>query len=78
VPVREHVEDRSVDVAGLRAQDQLAVDEVAWALAITRRAGGATTPCPSGGTRSVADAGCPCHGVALALTCPRLPTPEPA
>ncbi len=32
---------------------------------------------PSGGTRSVADAGCPCQASSVALTLPRLPTPEP-
>lgn len=33
---------------------------------------------PSGGSVSVADAGSPCHGSAVASTAPRLPTPLPA
>jgi arabinofuranan 3-O-arabinosyltransferase len=32
---------------------------------------------PTGGTRSVADAGLPCHGSSVAVTQPRFPTPEP-
>ena len=32
---------------------------------------------PSGGAATVAEYGCPCHGVSSASTPPRLPTPEP-
>lgn len=48
-----------------------------WLVLLYESRSGASHSTPAGGSRSVADAGRPCHAVSSATTTPRLPTPEP-
>jgi len=69
--------DDAVAAARPGPQDQVAVDELAEALLRHSAGSWRSHTVASGGIRSVAEAGWPCHSTGPAPTRPRLPTPEP-